>query len=357
MLHRSRLLLASLASALVLTACGDDDESVTGPGGESYDFGPILEDFANNVVIPTYRDLDAAAATLAAAVAALRDNPTDATLEAARDAWVAARVPWEASEGFLFGPVDFNGYDPALDSWPVNRTDLDGVLASDNDLGAEYVNGLDGTLKGFHTIEYLLFDEGGSKTPADFTERQFDYLVASTRVLEQTASDLHDSWIPSGGNFVSKVVGAGSGSDIYPSQRSAVQEIVNGMIGICDEVANGKIADPFSEQDPRLVESQFSFNSLEDFQNNMRSVRNAYSGDYHGSEGTGLDEFVALRDADLDSRLKREVEAAIDEIGRISNPFRDAIASDADQIEKAQQAIARVQQTLEEDVLTLVLGQ
>ena len=357
MLPRSRLLLASMASALVLTSCGDDDDSVTGPGSESYDFGPILEDFANNVVIPTYRDLDAAAGALAAAVAALQENPTDATLEAARGAWVAARAPWEASEGFLFGPVDFNGYDPTLDSWPVNRTDLDGVMESDNDLRSEYVNGLDGTLKGFHTIEYLLFGEGGSKTPADFTERQFDYLVASTLVLGETASDLYNSWIPSGGNFVSKVLGAGSGSDIYPSQRSAVQEIVNGMIGICDEVANGKIADPFSEQDPRLVESQFSFNSLEDFQNNMRSVWNAYTGDYGGSDGNGLDEFVTLRNADLDSRLKREIQAAIDEIGMISNPFRDAISSDADQVEKAQQAIARVQQTLEEDVLPLVLEQ
>ena len=355
--HRTKLLPALLASMLGLAACGDDDDSVTGPGSESFDFGPILEDFGNNVVIPTYRDLDAAAGALADAVAALRDNPTDPTLETARDAWVAARAPWEASEGFLFGPVDFNGYDPALDSWPVNRTDLDGVMASDNDLLAEYVNGLDGTLKGFHTIEYLLFGEGGGKAPGDFTDRQFDYLVASTRVLEQTASDLHDSWVPSGGNFVSKVVEAGSGSDIYPSQQSAVQEIVNGMVGICDEVANGKIADPFSEQDPRLVESQFSFNSLEDFQNNLRSVWNAYTGDYGGSEGRGLDEFIASRDADLDSRLKREIQAAIDEIGRISNPFRDAIASDADQIEKAQQAIAKVQQTLEGDVLPLVLRQ
>ena len=226
-------------------------------------------------------------------MAALRENPGDATLSAAREAWVAARVPWEASEGFLFGPVDFNGYDPALDSWPVNRTDLQGVMASGNDLGTEYVNGLYGTLKGFHTIEYLLFDEGGSKTASDFTGRQFDYLVASALLLAQTAKDLHASWIPSGGNFVAKVLQAGGGSDVYPSQRSAVQEIVNGMIGICDEVANGKIADPFSEQDPRLVESQFSFNSLDDFQNNMRSVWNAYTGDYGGREGPGLDGFVA----------------------------------------------------------------
>ena len=352
--HRPIHLPLIAALVLGLAACGDDDD-VAGPGSEAYDFGPILADFTNNVVIPTYRDLDAAAAALADAVAALRANPGDGTLTAAREAWVAARIPWEASEGFLFGPVDFNGYDPALDSWPVNRTDLDGVMASDNDLGAEYVDGLDGTLKGFHTIEYLLYDEGGSKTAADFTGRQFDYLVASTQLLAQTAEALHSSWIPSGGNFGAKVVEAGSGSDVYPSQRSAAQEIVNGMVGICDEVANGKIADPFVEQDTRLVESQFSFNSIADFQNNLRSVQHVYTGDYAGT-GAGLDDFIRQADADLDQRLKAEIQTAINEIGRIQQPFRDAISTDRDQIETAQAAVAKVQQTLEEDILPLVLG-
>ena len=87
----------------------------------------------------------------------------------------------------------------------------------------------------------------------------------------------------------------------------------------------------------------------------MRSVRNAYTGDYGGSEGKGLDEFVAQGNGDLDSRLKSEIQAAIHEIASISNPFRDAIATDGGQIEKAQEAIAKVSQTLQEDILPLVI--
>ena len=342
-------------SLLLIAGCGDDSDAPTGPAAAEFDFAPILNNFTDNVVIATYADLDERSGELLAMIEALRGDPTAANLRAARDAWVATRIPWEASEGFLFGPVDFNGYDPSLDSWPVNRTDLDGVLASDNDLTTAYVGGLDGTLKGFHTIEYLLFDEGGSKTTADFTEREFAYLIATTQDLWATASALHNSWIPSGGNFGQKVRNAGNGSDAYPSAQSAVQEMVNGMIGICDEVANGKIADPFVENDPRLVESQFSFNSIADFQNNLRSVQHVYTGDYAGT-GEGLDEFIRPADADLDQRLKREIQTAIDEIGNIQQPFRDAIASDRDQIEKAQAAVAKVQQTLEEDILPLVLG-
>ena len=342
-------------SLLLVAGCGDDSDAPTGPAAAEFDFVPILNNFTDNVVIATYADLDERAGELLAAIEALSSDPTAGNLSAARDAWVATRIPWEASEGFLFGPVDFNGYDPSLDSWPVNRTDLDGVLASDNDLTTAYVGGLDGTLKGFHTIEYLLFDEGGSKTAADFTEREFAYLIATTQDLQATASALHNSWIPSGGNFGQKVRDAGNGSDAYPSAQSAVQEMVNGMIGICDEVANGKIADPFVENDPRLVESQFSFNSIADFQNNIRSVQHVYTGDYAGT-GEGLDEFIRQADADLDQRLKREIQTAIDEIGNIQQPFRDAIASDRDQIETAQAAVAKVQQTLEEDILPLVLG-
>ena len=335
-------------SLFLVAGCGDDSDEPTGPAEAEFDFGPILNNFTDNVVIATYADLDERAGELLAAIEALRSDTTPENLSAARNAWVATRIPWEASEGFLFGPVDFNGYDPALDSWPVNRTDLDGVLASDNDLTTAYVNSLDGTLKGFHTIEYLLFDEGGSKTAADFTEREFAYLIATTQDLKATTEALHTSWISSGGNFGQKVRNAGSGSDAYPSAQSAVQEMVGGMIGICDEVANGKIADPFVEQDTRLVESQFSFNSIADFQNNLRSVLHVYTGDYAGS-GAGLDEFIRQADADLDQRLKEEIQTAINEIGRIQYPFRDAIASDRDQIEKAQAAVAKVQQTLEEE--------
>ena len=351
----SSRLWPALISLILVAGCGDDDSSPTTVDPPSFDFGPILNDFTNKVVIATYADLDKRAGDLLAAVGALRQDPSAENLTTARARWVATRVPWEASEGFLFGPVDFNGFDPSLDSWPVNRTDLDGVLASGNDLTSAYVGGLDGTLKGFHTIEYLIFGEGAGKTAGDFTAREFDYLVAATEDLKTTTEALHESWIPSGGNFGQKVMDAGKGSPVYPSTQAAVQEMVNGMIGICDEVANGKIADPLTQRDPRLVESQFSFNSIVDFQNNLRSVSNVYAGNYR-EEGRGLDEFIGQRNAALDQRLKQEIQSAIDEIGSIAPPFREAIFSDRGQVEKAQAAVATVQQTLEEEILPLVLN-
>ena len=332
--------------------CGEDDDDLGGDA--SFDAATLLNDYANNVVVATYEDLDAKAGMLLAAVHTLASDATASNLTAAQDAWVAARSPWELSEAFLFGPVDTDGLDPKLDSWPVNRVDLDAVLSSDQPLTKETADGLEETLKGFHTIEYLLFGEGGAKQSEDFDTREYEYLVAVTESLKADAQALHDAWHPSRANFAAEIANAGVSSAIYVSRKAAVQEIVNGMIVIADEVANGKISDPFNEEDARLVESQFSFNSIADFQDNIRGIQNAYVGRYV-VDGQGLNDFVAERDADLDARFQNEVQAGIDAIGVIPAPFRDAIAGSRTEVQAAIDAVRAVQTTLESEILPLVL--
>ena len=90
----------------------------------------MLNDFANTVVLATYTDLDNKAGELLAAVKTLEADTSQGNLEKAQQAWIATRTPWEQSEAFLFGPVDTQGLDPALDSWPVDRVNLQSVLDS-----------------------------------------------------------------------------------------------------------------------------------------------------------------------------------------------------------------------------------
>ena len=354
-LYVSRFYIFILSTLLVtsffLVACGDDDDG--GAGGE-FDASETLDDFANTVVLATYTDLDNKAGALLNAVRALSSSTNQANLERAQAAWKASRRPWEQSEAFLFGPVDTQGLDPALDSWPVNRVDLDAVLASGDTLSASSIDGLEDTLKGFHTIEYLLFREGDQRKAGDITPRELEYLTATTENLKAKTSQLRLAWDPSGENFAGEVANAGTSSTIYQSQKSAMQELVNGMIVIADEVANGKISDPFSERDTTLVESQFSFNSISDFQDNLRGIQNVYMGKFT-ADGHGLNEFVAENDSSLDSRFRTEVQAAIDAIGAIPDPFRDSIIGSRSSVQAAIDAVSKVQQTLEQDILTLVL--
>ena len=336
--------LSTLLVPLVfLVGCSKDDKT---DAHDHFDASTTLNDFANKVVLATYTDLDNRTGDLLNAVKALKMDTTQANLGQAQAAWKAARKPWEQSEAFLFGPVDTQGLDPALDSWPVNKVDLDGVLDSGQELTEASIDALEDTLKGFHTIEYLLFREGNQRKAEDITPRELEYLVVTTENLKAKTAQLANAWAALGENYAGEVANAGTTSTIYKSQKDAMQEMVNGMIVIADEVANGKISDPFNEKDTTLVESQFSFNSIADFQNNIRGIQNVYS---------GLSRFVNGADADLDARFKTEVQTAIDTIGAIPNPFRDSITANRGAVQAAIDAVSTVQTTLENDILKLVL--
>lgn len=346
--------------ALALAGCGSSDAS--SDSGGAFDTwshaDTVIVDYTDGVVVSTYSLLAERLHALDDACKSLQSSPDQGNLDAARQAWVAARQPWEQSEAFLFGPVDANGFDPALDSWPVNRTDLDAVLASSDALTPDYVANLDPTLRGFHTAEYLIYGSGGSKAAAELTSRELEYLVAVTANMASVADQLVESWTNGEAPYADILKGAGENT-LYPSKQSAAEEIVRGMIGIADEVANGKIADPYDQKDPNLVESQFSFNSLLDFQDNIRSIQNAYTGDHPDANrsGKGLDEFIAELDAALDQRVKQEIEASLSALAAVPGPFPQAVTNPdaADEIEAAQTAIRKLQSTLEQDVLPKVL--
>ena len=364
--YLTKLFCCTLSTLLVLsiclvgcslTGCGNDDDAddtASAGGASTFDASTTLNDFANTVVLATYTDLDNRAGELLIAVKALEADTTQANLGQAQGAWKATRKPWEQSEAFLFGPVDTQGLDPALDSWPVNRVDLDGVLASEQALTEASIDALEDTLKGFHTIEYLLFRDGDQRKAADITPRELEYLAATTENLKSKTAQLRNAWDASGENYAAEVANAGDSSTIYKSQKDAMQEMVNGMIVIADEVANGKISDPFNERDTTLVESQFSFNSITDFQDNIRGIQNVYAGKFT-ADGQGLNEFVNSQDAELDARFQTEVQTAIDTIGAIPDPFRDSITAQRAAVQAAIDAVSTVQGTLENDILKLVL--
>ncbi|MBK6821504.1 MAG: hypothetical protein IPG87_00310 [Saprospiraceae bacterium] len=177
-MKNSFLLLLSFSLALILSSCGSDTDD-----SRIADYKDVLQNISNDVILPTYEDLYDKTQLLVNTLTILEQNVSQVNLDASKQAWRDARVPWEQSEGFLFGPVDQQGLDPAIDSWPVNETDLDAVLNSNAVLTKDYVDGLDGTLKGFHTLEYLIFGKEGNKSIASFTQREFEYLRACSQSL------------------------------------------------------------------------------------------------------------------------------------------------------------------------------
>jgi uncharacterized iron-regulated protein len=132
--------------------------------------GDIVTTYVDNVVVPTYSDLKTAAKDLDTAVQTLKATPSTANFKAAANAWMLAREPWESSEAFLFGPVDELGLDPNMDSWPLDVDAIKEVLQSGDFSKMDWTDEMDDddieaaqNVRGFHTLEFLLFKDGEAR--------------------------------------------------------------------------------------------------------------------------------------------------------------------------------------------------
>ena len=131
----------------------------------------IVNTYVDGVVVPTYNDLKQRTAELNLAVKALQAQPATSTFKAAANAWMKAREPWESSEAFLFGPVDELGLDPNMDSWPLDVDAIKEVLVSGDFSKMEWTDDQEDedieaaqNVRGFHTLEFLLFKNGEART-------------------------------------------------------------------------------------------------------------------------------------------------------------------------------------------------
>ena len=134
---------------------------------------PVVTQYVDAVVVPTYKSLKEKNDALYNAVIALADNPSNSAFETACDAWITAREPWEKSEAFLIGPVANLGLDPNMDSWPLDQNGIVQVLNSQNWDDLEWSGNFDEedeaigaaqSVRGYHTLEYLLFKDGQPRT-------------------------------------------------------------------------------------------------------------------------------------------------------------------------------------------------
>jgi predicted lipoprotein len=355
----------TLGVVVVLAACtsGGGQAEQAGAAAQE-DFALVLDRVVNAVITPTYVALHDQAIGLRDCIVEFEAMPTEATLTACKNAWVAARVPWEQSEAFLFGPVTELGLDPAMDSWPVDYQQLQAVLTSSVALSAASITeNLGGGMKGFHTIEYLLWGAGHERSATELAgaARDVEYLEALTAALADDSARLVTAWQGSGeaAGYGERFAQSGTEHGVYATQLDAVQELIGGMSAICDEVAFGKIAEPFNRRDPNAIESQFSYNSLLDFSDNMRSVQNLYLGSRDGTQSaTSLATVIDRYTPDLNVRVKDQIDraiAAILAIGAGGVTFRDAILDPRRDtaILRAQSEIAKLKDLLDGDVTPL----
>lgn len=346
--------LMIVAAQVTLVSCSDNSSDQVDPNAGLYK--QVLTNTSVDVITKTYESLYNNATALVTAVTNLSIGD-EAELTAVKNAWMATREPWEKSEGFLYGPVDTEGIDPAIDSWPVDVNQITAILGSSTAITSASLDNDDA--RGFHTIEYFVWGLNGNKPASALTARELEYLVAAAQNLQSKTQQLYFGWLASQGNFANNFITAGeSGNNMYRSQRVALLELTDGIITIADEVGNGKIETPLNGNNgsalPSAEESRFSNNSKLDFANNIRSIQNIYLGDYNGVDGKGLTDVVVLKNATLDANIKTKITAAITAIEAIPNTFTDAITNNRAAVQNAQAKVAELLLILDSQLKPLI---
>lgn len=348
------LAMMGLCTFTACSSSSDDDkkpetQEVTIQDSE---YDAIINQYVDNVVMPTYRDLKTKNSALYNAVVAFGNNPSNAGFQTICDAWLAAREPWESSEAFLFGPVADFGLDPNMDSWPLDQEAIVNTLKSQQWNTMEWEGDYDEddeaiaaaqNVRGFHTLEFLAFRDGKARTltdqaasdnAADYVYDESNatawaqYMRNTAQLLVDDVTLLCDAWETSYANEFKK-----HNRGDFTSGLSCIEQLIDGCIEIAGEVGGAKIGEPYdlymsgkTQEALYAVESWYSWHSRDDYTNNIYSIRNAYYGSRDGSiNNNSLSKLVAKYDADLDSRVKAAIKAAADAIQAIPQPFRNNI--------------------------------
>lgn len=338
LLFRKALWLA-LPAVMITASCKKDKKEGTDTDELKTQ---ILAEVSANVCTASYEDMFAKANALQTSVNTLTTTPNDANLTTARNAWKSMRVTWEQSEAWLFGPVEADNIDPRIDTWPVDFTQLDQILNGSDNLTEAYVDQLDDALKGFHPIEYILWGVNGNRTAASLTAREKQYLLSLTQNLVKLSGSAKDSWT---NGYKAQLATAGKGSTEFSTQQAAYLQLTDAMSGICEEVANAKMKEPYDNQDPTKEESPFAKNSVTDFTNNIKGVMAMYQGKFT-TDGKGIEDLVRVSNLSLDGEIKSKYDAAISALGAFSKPFGEAIISEPTKVQNAMTKVNELEEVL-----------
>ena len=320
----------------------------------------VLENLVDNVIVPTYTNLADDVEDLEKTLNGLTVNTiTQAQINKACEDFKAARQHWERSEAFLMGAASDFDIDPTIDSWPLNRSLL--LNYFNNGMNDEMLE--DATILGFHALEFILFRDGQPRKVAELQsndtyknfekitgEQELKYAQTICTLLKQRCFQLQVAWegetsknasrvavveaanldytTENGLSFGENLIGAGKNSkSTFTSLKAAIAQVLSddegSCVGIANEVGTAKIANHFSAGDISYVESPYSYNSITDFQDNIRSIRNVWYGSTNGKAASNsFSEFFTQTNlANVNTNVVNAFDTAITNIGNMPAPF------------------------------------
>ena len=301
----SMMFAAALTFTMGFTSCDPDDSGDhVGTFNESA-LKEVNSSYVDNTIVATYRNLADYNKQLVADINAMSN---DAGVQKACDTWKMSRKWWEFSEAFLFGAAGDYALDPHTDTWPFDKKQFESYMklykdlqlggeGEDNELATNNINDAitnGQNLTGFHAVEYLIFRDGKARHFADMTNNEIYFAKAAAQDLYLSSLKLVSAWggevsadeqalldeveFESAINYGKNFKNAGNAGSTYSTVVLASKEIIAGANDIIGEVRDSKIGAPATGEDINYIESPHAHNSVQDFYDNIMSVKHALYG-------------------------------------------------------------------------------
>ncbi len=332
-----RRMTVAAVSLVVVAACG---------GGASDELrGDVVENYADLVHESYSMSLESATA-MDEAIDAFLADPTEESLAAAKEAWLAARDDYGPTEAFRFygGPIDDEeiGVEGLLNAWPLDEAYIDYVegapesgivnlpdeypaidadlLVSLNEEGGEA-----NISTGWHSIEFLLWgqdlsaDGAGNRPVEDYTtaanaDRRAGYLAVASDLLLTHLGQMVDAWAPDVENYRAEFV-ALPANEALGMIMTGIGELSRG------ELAGERMTVAYEARSQEDEHSCFSDNTTNDIIGNATGVQRVFLGEAGSVDGPGIYELVAAEDQDLADQLRDEIATSVELATAIPAPF------------------------------------
>jgi putative iron-regulated protein len=327
-----------------------------------------------------YGDSLSAAQELKAAVEAFLAAPSAAGLEAARAAWIAARVPYQQTEVFRFGNPIVDDWEGKVNAWPLDEGLIDYVDASyggatdENELAAlnvianptltiagqevdasaitpeliadtlDQADGVESNVaRGYHAIEFLLWRQdlnghgpgAGDRPWTDYAQgedctngncdRRADYLRAATDLLVADLEWMAAQWAD----------GGEARAAVAADPQAGLVAMLTGMGSLSyGEQAGERMRLGLMLNDPEEEHDCFSDNTHNSHFYDGLGVQNVYHGRYvrtDGSvvEGPSLRDLLAGTEPALAEEITAKLDATMGALGAIKAAAEGGLAYDA----------------------------
>ena len=319
----------------------------------------------STLVYANYSDTITGAKQMQKAIHAFLTKPSQATQDAARQAWLDAREFYGQTEAFRFydGPIDNeDGPEGQINAWPMDESYVDYVVGDDNaglinnrkvaitkkrlaDLNEH--DGEENISTGWHAIEFMLWgqdlsDTGpGARPFTDFidgkkpnADRRRAYLKVVTELLIDDLQSVADQWKPGmKKNFRAEFSKGG---------EESLRKIFVGLGSLSrGELAGERLEVAMASRDQEDEHSCFSDNTHRDAVTNAQGIQNVWLGSYKrldGSElkGPGLRDWVAAHDAVAAEKTSLQIAKSVASAQAIPAPFDQAIQGARDSAARAK---------------------